>query len=396
MTITGYADRPASRYAGRRGSNRHAPARFRNWQAPMPDPFPLIRPLLFRLEAEAAHRLIVRSLTILQMLPPFRNGRKVLPDPLLRSNVFGMDFPNPLGLAAGFDKNAEVVQAMFAFGFGFVEAGTVTPRPQAGNPRPRIFRLERDLAVINRLGFNNEGIEKVRTRLSRLHSRPGILGVNIGANRDSADRPADYIHGLSKLYSYADYFTVNVSSPNTPGLRGLQERGALEELLHRLMDRRADLTEAGMPPRPLLLKVAPDLDDSMIGDIAAVALGAGIDGLVVGNTTVSRPPGLHDPHADEAGGLSGAPLLALSTSVLRRFYEHTEGRLPLVGAGGVSSGRDAYEKIRAGASLVQLYTALIYDGPGLVRRILNDLRACLQQDGFTSVADAVGAESRSQ
>lgn len=359
------------------------------------DLFPLIRPVLFGLDAETAHRLTIRGLAMLQVLPWLRTAG-VNFDPLLRSNVFGRDLYNPLGLAAGFDKNAEVPMACFGFGFGFVEVGTVTPRPQVGNPRPRIFRLTRDAAVINRLGFNNDGLEKVRMRLARLGPRPGMLGANIGANKDSADRIGDYTAGLSALYPYADYFTVNVSSPNTPGLRGLQEREALQALLQRLTDvRSACMAESGSPVRkPILLKVAPDLDEARIEAIAEVALAEGIDGLVVSNTTVSRPPGLRGPYADEAGGLSGAPLMALSTSVLNRFHVRTQGRLPIVGVGGISSGQEAYEKIRAGACLLQLYTALIYQGPGLVRRILNELCDCLHRDGFTSVSEAVGTADR--
>lgn len=358
----------------------------------MVDFFPLIRPILFRMDAETAHGVTVRALTILQLLPRFA-PRRVPADPLLKSNVFGLDFPNPLGLAAGFDKNAEVARAMFGLGFGFVEVGTVTPRPQAGNPRPRLFRLAADRAVINRLGFNNEGTEKMHRRLAALAFRPGILGINLGANRDSADRAADYAAGLTALYPYADYFTLNVSSPNTPGLRGLQERKALDELLARLIETRAELAGGG-GTKPLLLKVAPDLDEGMIADIAAVSLARRIDGIIVGNTTVSRPAGLQGPHTEEAGGLSGTPLMALSTAVLRRFREATGGRLPLVGTGGVASGADTYAKIRAGASLVQLYTALVYHGPGLVRRNLNELRTCLRHDGFSNVAEAVGVDAR--
>ena len=331
--------------------------------------------------AETAHRATIRlARTFAPLLPAERSA-----DPALAVRVLGRDFPNPIGLAAGFDKNAEVPSAMLDFGFGFVECGTVTPRPQNGNPRPRLFRLSEDRAVINRMGFNNDGMETIAARLAA-RKRNGILGINIGANKDSTDRIADYRAALQRLAPLADYVAVNVSSPNTPGLRGLQERNELTRLLDALMEAHTQLAV----PCPLLLKIAPDLDASALDDIAQVALACGIDGLIVSNTTIARPPSLKSPQANEAGGLSGAPLLELSTRILREMHARVGGRLVLVGVGGVSSGADAYEKIRAGANLVQLYSALAFEGPGLVQWIKRELLACLVRDGFSSVRDAVG------
>jgi dihydroorotate dehydrogenase len=314
----------------------------------------------------------------------------VLPDPArddsrLAVSAFGLNFPNPVGLAAGFDKNAQVPDAMLNAGFGFVECGTVTPRPQAGNPRPRLFRLAEDRAVINRMGFNNQGLERFAARLEK-RERRGVVGANIGANKDSEDRIGDYVAGLQRLWGLADYFTVNISSPNTPGLRALQTRAALEELLGRLSEARKAL--AGHVP--VFLKVAPDLDDGEIEAIAATATAFGLDGLVVSNTTVSRPD-LASGHREQQGGLSGAPLLAPSTEILRRFRAACPPGYTLIGAGGIASGADAYAKIRAGASAVQLYSGLVFEGPGLIRRIKRDLAARLKLDGFSSVTEAVGA-----
>jgi dihydroorotate dehydrogenase len=294
--------------------------------------------------------------------------------------------PNPIGLAPGFDKNAEVFAPMLRAGFGFVECGTVTPKPQAGNPRPRLFRLTEDRAVINRMGFNNQGLDAFAGRLAR--RGPGVVGANFGANKDSEDRIADYVTGLTRLWGLADYYTVNISSPNTPGLRALQTRAALEELLGRIVEAGSALPDEG--GRPIYLKVAPDLEDGEVEAIAEVVIANGFNGVIVSNTTVSRPD-LRSSHAGEAGGLSGAPLMALSTDVLRRFREAGGAELELIGAGGVASGADAYAKIRAGASAVQLYSALVFEGPGLVTRIKRDLAARLRADGFRSVSEAVGA-----
>ena len=336
--------------------------------------YPLLRPLVFALEAEKAHRLTVAALKLLTEGP-------AEPDPVLGVRVAGLDFPNPVGLAAGFDKDAEVFGQILRLGFGFTEVGTLTPRPQAGNPRPRLFRLAEDEAVINRMGFNNKGQEAARARLER-RKRGGIVGINIGANKDSVDRIADYADGARAMAPLADYLTVNISSPNTPGLRALQDRAALDELLAAVMEARGDT--------PIFLKVAPDLEPADIDDIAAVAMERKLDALIVANTTISRPP-LKSRFREEAGGLSGAPLKALALQRLRDFRSATGGALPLIAAGGIASGEDAFARIRAGASLVQLYSALVYAGPGLARTIAKDLRVLLRREGFRTVAEAVGS-----
>jgi dihydroorotate dehydrogenase len=348
--------------------------------------FDLAAPLLRQLPPEAAHRATLRALS---------NGiapRRSPADPeRLRVRLWGRDFPNPVGLAAGFDKNAEVPDAMLRFGFGFVEIGTVTPRPQAGNPKPRLFRLTEDGAVINRLGFNNDGLAAAAMRLRARAGRGGIVGANLGKNRDTLDDVADYVRGVTALAPLVDYLVVNVSSPNTPGLRELQRKSAVIVLIERLMAARG----ATMPtdPPPLLLKIAPDLTPEERGDLADAALATGIDGLVVSNTTVARPASLMSPQAHEPGGLSGRPLFAPSTALLAEMYRLTGGRVPIIGVGGIASGADAYEKIRAGASLVQLYTALVFHGPGLVERIKRELAALLVRDGLATVTAAIGADA---
>jgi dihydroorotate dehydrogenase len=313
-------------------------------------------------------------------------------DPVLATRVWGRDFANPVGLAAGFDKDAVAADALLRAGFGFVEVGSITPRPQPGNPKPRIFRLRPDLAVINRLGFNSRGAEAARGRLEvlRRQALPGPLGVNLGKNKESADAAGDYAAAARLLAPFADYLVVNVSSPNTPGLRALQGRAELEELIDRV---RAALAETSPMP-PLVLKIAPDLAPEDLRDIAAVSLERGLDGLIATNTTIARPPELVGRARDEAGGLSGRPLFGPSTRILAETYRLTEGRIPIVGVGGIASGADAYAKIRAGASLVQLYTALIYEGPRLVRRIKRELAELLRRDGFARVQEAVGADER--
>ena len=337
------------------------------------------------LDPEAAHGLTVRALR-LGLGPRVGAGG----DPILATRFCGLDLPNCVGLAAGFDKNAEVPDAMLAAGFGFVECGTVTPLPQAGNPTPRLFRLAEDRAVINRMGFNNAGLEAFAGRLAARAGRPGVVGANIGANKDAADRIGDYVASLSRLWPLADYFTANISSPNTPGLRALQTRAALDELLGRLGEARRGLT-AAHGPRPLFLKVAPDLDDAEIGEVVEACVAGGVDAIIVSNTTVARPATLRSRRAGEAGGLSGQPLFDASTRVLRQFHAAAAGRLTLIGAGGVGSGPQAYAKIRAGAAAVQLYSAMVYEGPGLVGRIRRDLAESLRADGFASVAEAIGA-----
>jgi dihydroorotate dehydrogenase len=337
--------------------------------------------VLRAVDAEDAHRLAILGLKL--GLGP--RGRK--DDPILATDLAGIALPNAVGLAPGFDKDAEVFAPMLRAGFGFVECGTVTPRPQAGNPRPRLFRLTEDRAVINRMGFNNRGLEAFAGRLSM--RGPGVVGANIGANKDSDDRIGDYQDGLRRLWGLASYFTINVSSPNTPGLRALQTKAALEELLGRLAETRAILPSAGAAP--MFLKVAPDLQAGEVETIVETCAANGLAGIVVSNTTVSRPA-LGSAAAYEAGGLSGAPLMALSTRVLGEFAQASAGRLALIGVGGIASGADAYVKIRAGASAVQLYSALVFEGPGLVTRIKRDLAARLRADGFASVSAAVGAQ----
>ncbi len=336
------------------------------------------------IDPETAHRLTVRLLKT--GLGPRRPNDA---EPILATRLCGLDLPSCIGLAAGFDKDAEVPDAMLRAGLGFVECGTVTPLPQAGNPRPRLFRLSEDRAVINRMGFNNQGLDAFAARLDA-RRRTGVVGANIGANKDSADRVADYVLGLRRLWGRADYFTVNISSPNTPGLRALQTREALQDLLGRLAEARAALVALGRD-HPVFLKVAPDLGDDEIEAIVETTIAQGLDAIIVGNTTISRPDSLRSRHRGETGGLSGAPLTALSTAVLRRFHQAAAGRIALIGAGGIASGADAYAKIRAGASAVQLYSALVYDGAGLIGRIARDLAARLEADGFGSVGEAVGA-----
>ena len=298
----------------------------------------------------------------------------------------GLHLPNPIGLAAGFDKNAEVFAQMLAFGFGFTECGTVTPRPQAGNPRPRLFRLTKDQAVINRMGFNNEGMGVFVRRLSGAPRSIGIVGANVGANKDSEDRIADYVAGVKAVWPYSSYVTINISSPNTPGLRGLQDRGALEELLGRIGIAVRKM-ESAVHNRPVFLKVAPDLDDKAITDIAEVALAQDwLAGLIVSNTTIDRPDTLASSHKGETGGLSGAPLMTKSTQTLSAFHGVIGDRLDLIGAGGIASAGDVVAKLRAGAQAVQLYSALVFHGPMLVRRIKADLIAIMETEGLTSLS----------
>ena len=340
-----------------------------------------LRPLLFTLDAERAHRATIRALK----LKPA--GVAPATDPRLVIDIAGLRFPNPVGLAAGFDKDAQVPDAMLGLGFGFVEAGTLTPFPQAGNPRPRLFRLAEDGAVINRMGFNNGGQAAAHERLLRRNARQGIVGVNIGANKDAVDRIADYARGVQVMAGVARYLTVNISSPNTPGLRALQDRGALDDLLGAVMAAR----QPGGPP--VFLKVAPDLKPADIDDIAEISAVHKLDGLIVSNTTISRPP-LASRHAGEAGGLSGAPLKGLAQQRLVDFRKATGGAMPLIAAGGIASAEDAYARIRAGASLVQLYSALVYEGPGLAKRINAGLVKLLDRDGFATIGEAVGSDSR--
>jgi len=305
----------------------------------------------------------------------------------------GLEFSNPVGLAAGFDKHAEVPDDLLELGFGFVEVGSVTPRPQPGNPRPRVFRLEEDRAVINRYGFNSQGLAVAAERLRKRHGRSGIVGVNVGANKDSQDPVADYVEGVGELAGLASYFVINISSPNTPGLRTLQARDSLDALLdHVLAARRKG---GAQNSAPLIVKIAPDLSPEDCHDIAEVLLARGVDGLIVSNTTTARPA-LRSDSRDEVGGLSGVPLLEPSTKILAEMYRLTEGKLPLIGTGGIASGHDAYRKIRAGASLVQLYTALVFQGPRLIGQIKQELADLLTTDGYDNIAQAVGADAANE
>jgi dihydroorotate dehydrogenase len=338
------------------------------------------KPLLFLLDAESAHEL---SLTALKYMPNFKSNQ----GPCLRQTIAGLMFPSPVGLAPGYDKNARVFDKAFGLGFGFVEVGTVTPLPQAGNPRPRLFRLVKDRAVINRMGFNNAGMEVVAERLgANVGQRlAGPLGINIGANKDSADRIADYAKAITRLGPLADYVTVNISSPNTPGLRALQDKGALADLMKQV--------QAAAPNgKPIFLKVAPDLEPQDIDDIAEVAMEVQVSALIISNTTISRPA-LQSQYKDEAGGLSGAPLRDMAQQRIVDFRKATGAALPLIGVGGISNAVDAYARIRAGASLVQIYSALVYEGPHLARRINQGLMTLIERDGFANIAEAVGADT---
>jgi len=341
--------------------------------------YSICRPLLFRIPAESAHRLTIAALA---RAP---RGSRAAPQPLLCQRVAGLVFPNPVGIAAGFDKNGEVPDALLGLGFGFVEAGTVTPRPQEGNPKPRLFRLVEDEAVINRMGFNNAGAQVVAARLAARTGQPGVVGANIGANKDSPDRIADYAKMTRIMAPLASYLTVNISSPNTPGLRALQDPAALADLLDAVIEARGTL------PTRLFLKLAPDLTAIDIDAICRIALDKQLDALIVTNTTITRPA-LRSPLASEAGGLSGAPLRPLALQVLRDFRAATGGAIPLIGVGGIASVDDAWARIRAGASLIQLYSALVYEGPGLVRRIVDGLAKRVSAEGMSSIAEAVGSE----
>lgn len=347
----------------------------------------LTLPLLRRLDPEDAHRLAIAGL---RLLPP---GKPRASDPKLAVRAFGLNFPNPVGMAAGFDKNAEAPDALLKLGFGFVEIGSVTPKPQEGNPRPRLFRLEEDSGVINRMGFNNDGAEAVLRRLAARARLGGIVGVNVGANKDSADRTADYVRLIELFAPVASYFTVNISSPNTPGLRNLQQAAALDDLLARVIDAR-ERVRKNAGDSPLLLKVAPDLTLQELDDVVHIARSRRVDGMIVANTTLSRPATLRETaKAKEQGGLSGRPLLRLSTRMVAETYVRAEGAFPLIGVGGIDSGGAALMKIRAGATLIQLYSSLVYKGLGLVEDIKADLVSTLRRTGRDSLTEIVGADA---
>jgi dihydroorotate dehydrogenase len=349
----------------------------------------LARPLLRALDPEDAHRLAIRMLQFAPLPPAMRDDWR------LATRVFGLNFPNPVGMAAGFDKNAEVPDALLRAGFGFVEVGTITPKPQAGNPRPRLFRLDADDGVINRLGFNSQGADAALRRLALRVESGGVVGVNVGANKDSPDRIADYVALIGRFAAVASYVTVNISSPNTPGLRNLQQAAALDDLLARVIDARERVApQAG--PTPVLLKIAPDLSLADLDDVVGIARSRRVDGMIVGNTTVTRPKNLREiGKAKEAGGLSGRPLLPLANRMLAETYVRVEGVFPLVGAGGIDSGASALAKIRAGASLIQLYSALVFRGLGLVAEIKAELLAALEREGAGSIGDFIGADAAS-
>ncbi|MFL6750156.1 MAG: quinone-dependent dihydroorotate dehydrogenase [Sphingomicrobium sp.] len=342
--------------------------------------YPLIRPLIFTLDAERAHRATIAALKWVPKRRPPQFPAS------LTTSIAGLGFPSPVGLAAGFDKDAEAADAMLSLGFGFVEVGTLTPLPQRGNDKPRLFRLTEDQAVINRMGFNNRGQADALERLAKRDRTRGVVGVNIGANKDSPDRIADYVEGVRAMSPVADYLTINISSPNTPGLRQLQDEGALRALLSAVGEART----VGGPP--IFLKVAPDLGEGEPDQIVRVAMQHNVDAIIVANTTLTRPH-LRSRFANEAGGLSGEPLRALALDALRRFRTASGGAMPLVAAGGIASAEDAWERIRAGASLVQLYSAMIYEGPGLARRIASGLAARLAEEGIASISEAVGTDA---
>lgn len=344
-------------------------------------------PLLRWLDAEDAHRLAIQGLKLLPAIKPRPDDAK------LAVRAFGLNFPNPVGMAAGFDKNAEVPDALLRLGFGFVEIGSVTPRPQSGNPRPRLFRLERDEAVVNRMGFNNDGAEIVLRRLAGRANQGGIVGVNVGANKDSADRVADYVRLIETFAPVASYFTVNISSPNTPGLRNLQQAAQLNELLSKVLEAR-DRVRRKAGDTPVLLKIAPDLSLAELDDVVHVARSRGVDGMIVSNTTLARPNSLREQlRAKEQGGLSGRPLFRLSTRMVAETFVRVEGAFPLIGVGGIDTGGAALTKIRAGASLIQLYSSLVYKGLGLVESIKADLTSTLLRTGRDSLSEIVGADA---
>lgn len=356
----------------------------------MIDLFPFAKPFIHSLDPERAHglgiSLLSRGIT--------GSGRRVRQYKILKTHVFGLAFDNPIGLAAGFDKDAEAILGTQKTGFGFIEVGTVTPQPQPGNDKPRLFRLSRDRAVINRFGFNSKGLENFAQNLDTkcIQNAAAVVGANVGANKTSEDRTADYVACVDRLYGLCDYFTVNISSPNTLGLRALQSKAALEDLIGQVLAVRSAKQKDGADRIPVLVKIAPDLLDKDVEDIADIAVASNIDGLIVSNTTIERPESLRSTDKGEAGGLSGKPLFEPSTEMLKRVYMATGGQKPLVGVGGISSAADAYTKIRAGASLVQLYSALVYEGTGLVERVKFGLARALKKDGYTAVSDAVGAD----
>ena len=334
---------------------------------------------------ELAHTITINALKF------FNFNLDKIDDPILSQHLIGLDFPNPIGLAAGFDKNAEVVKSMFSLGFGFVEVGTITPIPQAGNLKPRIFRLEKDQAVINSLGFNNKGSKKAKKNISKIKNnfaRNKIIGVNIGKNKNSKNSIDDYLYGMEELGALASYITINISSPNTEGLRDLQLRGNIEKLIKKIIKKREEIESINK--KPIIIKISPDLNDDQLRDIALISLANNIDGLILTNTATSSPNNLQFNKKINNGGLSGKPLFKISNNVLRKMYNLTNGQITLIGVGGISSGSDCYEKIKSGASLVQIYTALTFEGPLLVSKIKNELINLIKTDGYKNITDVVG------
>ena len=336
---------------------------------------------------ELAHNLTLKILKISYKNNTFKN------DPTLHQRLFGLDFFNPIGLAAGFDKNVEVIRPLLNLGFGFVEAGTVTPKPQFGNEKPRIFRLNEDQAIINNLGFNNYGSDYACNKLSKFNLYDlsnGVVGINIGSNKDSKNVIDDYCYCLEKLGPYANYITINVSSPNTPGLRDFQYRGKIETLIKALQKRKTQLNN--FEHKPILLKIAPDMEEEQLRDIALISLSLGIDGLIISNTTLDRPASLISKNKNEVGGLSGKPLFLKSTLILRKMYALTNAQIPIIGVGGISNGIEFYEKIKSGASLAQLYTALVFQGPKIIQQINKEVISLLKTDGFENIKEAIGKD----
>ena len=334
---------------------------------------------------ELAHKITINSLKY----AGYRNREN--DDPILSQHILGLDFPNPIGLAAGFDKNAEVVKSMFSFGFGFVEIGTVTPKPQKGNIKPRVFRLTEDNAIINSLGFNSKGIENVRKNLSKIQNpyfNNKIIGINLGKNKDSTDDIKDYLYGIEELGNFSSYITINISSPNTKGLRDLQLRGNIEKLIKEIIKKREEISIINK--KPILIKISPDLNDDQLRDIALISLANGIDGLILTNTTINRPDILKSKSKLKIGGLSGKPIFEISNTILKKMYNLTNGQIPLIGVGGISSGTDCYEKLKSGASLIQLYTALVYQGPELISNIKNELVYLIKTEGYKKVSEVIG------
>ena len=358
--------------------------------------FPIFKPLLFAMDPERAHRMVVRAVAGLNRLPGvglLERGLYGYDHAALRQTLWGLDFPNPVGMAAGFDKNAELVSPLLALGLGLLEVGTVTPRPQAGNPRPRLFRLPADEALINRMGFNSEGAYSVAGRLGKVKYRPAPVGINLGKNLDTPveEAAADYLTAMHALFPMADYLVINISSPNTPGLRGLQEKSAVEGLLTLLCREKSRLAAASDKPVPMLLKISPNLEEGALEDLVGVAMATGIDGMIAVNTTTERT-GLSDPAQTEAGGLSGRPLHQEALRTIRELYRLSSGKMPLVGVGGIFSPEDAYAMIRAGASLVQVYSGLIYNGPAFPKKLKQGLVRLLREDGLDNITQAIGTE----